>query len=504
MNRQIKVGVVLQYLQMGLSILISLIYTPFMLRILGQSEYGLYNLSSSVISYLSLLSLGFGASYVRYYYLKKKSDPDGIKYLNGLYLFVFICIGIIALISGLFLSFNVSIFFNETYTEGDKEIAKVLMLFLTGNLAISFPMSLFVSYITAQEKFIFNKLINMGKTILSPALSIIALFMGYGSIGLVAITSIVNLIVDIFNIFFCFKKLKMKISFKKLDFRLAKDIFVFSIFIAINQIIDQINWQTDKLVLAKIVSSAAVSIYGIGSVINTLYISFSTAISSLFSPKVNMIWTDKEKTTEKKNEELSYLFAKVGNLQFIVLMLALTGFIFFGKPFIQLWAGEDYSDSYYIALFLITPATLSLITNLGIEIRRCKNKHKIISLVMLGTAILNLGLTIPFTLMWSYFGAAFATTISLVVNFIIICIFNIKILKINYLFFLSKVTRTSVFLIIPVALGIMCCVFLPAINNWLMFFIYGICYTTIYVISFYLLGLTRPERETIWKRIRKR
>ena len=56
-SKQIKLGIVLQYMQMGLSILISLIYTPIMLNILGQTEYGIYNLASSIISYLSLLFL---------------------------------------------------------------------------------------------------------------------------------------------------------------------------------------------------------------------------------------------------------------------------------------------------------------------------------------------------------------------------------------------------------------------------------------------------------------
>ena len=63
---QIKIGAVLSYLQIGLSVVISLIYTPVMLRLLGQSEYGLYSTVSSTIAMLSILSLGFNSSYIRY------------------------------------------------------------------------------------------------------------------------------------------------------------------------------------------------------------------------------------------------------------------------------------------------------------------------------------------------------------------------------------------------------------------------------------------------------
>ena len=64
---QRKAGVVLSYTGEAVRIAVSLIYTPVMLRLLGQSEYGLYQLVYSVVSYLSLMSLGFGSSYMRFF-----------------------------------------------------------------------------------------------------------------------------------------------------------------------------------------------------------------------------------------------------------------------------------------------------------------------------------------------------------------------------------------------------------------------------------------------------
>lgn len=65
-TKQLKVGVLLSYLTLGLSNLIALIYTPFMLRMMGQSEYGLYSLVASVVAYLTILDFGFGNAIVRY------------------------------------------------------------------------------------------------------------------------------------------------------------------------------------------------------------------------------------------------------------------------------------------------------------------------------------------------------------------------------------------------------------------------------------------------------
>jgi len=75
MNQK-KAGVLLSYGQTALSTLISLTYTPVMLRLLGQSEYGLYTLVSGFVSNLSLLSFGLGSAYMRYYSRAEVKDGE--------------------------------------------------------------------------------------------------------------------------------------------------------------------------------------------------------------------------------------------------------------------------------------------------------------------------------------------------------------------------------------------------------------------------------------------
>ena len=75
MNQK-KAGVLLSYGQTALSTLISLTYTPVMLRLLGQSEYGLYTLVNGFVSNLSLLSFGMGSAYMRYYSRAEVQDGE--------------------------------------------------------------------------------------------------------------------------------------------------------------------------------------------------------------------------------------------------------------------------------------------------------------------------------------------------------------------------------------------------------------------------------------------
>ena len=87
---QLKAGVVLSYLYVFMQTVILMFYTPVMLRILGKSEYGLYSLVYSVVSYLSVLNFGFGSAFVKYYSrYKATGNKEKIDSLNGMFLIIF-------------------------------------------------------------------------------------------------------------------------------------------------------------------------------------------------------------------------------------------------------------------------------------------------------------------------------------------------------------------------------------------------------------------------------
>ena len=64
-TNQLKAGAALNYIVIILNIFVALFYTPYMLRMMGQNEYGLYAIVSSVIGYLTVLQLGIGNAIVR-------------------------------------------------------------------------------------------------------------------------------------------------------------------------------------------------------------------------------------------------------------------------------------------------------------------------------------------------------------------------------------------------------------------------------------------------------
>ena len=107
-SNQRKSGAILSYVSIIVSTLIQLLYIPFLIKMLGQSEYGLYSLINSVIGYLTILDLGFGNAIVVYtakYRAQGKFEEE--KKLQGMFFVVFCIIGLIVGVLGVILFLNV-------------------------------------------------------------------------------------------------------------------------------------------------------------------------------------------------------------------------------------------------------------------------------------------------------------------------------------------------------------------------------------------------------------
>lgn len=504
-SKQRKIGIVLSYSQMTLNIIIGLVYTPVMLQLLGQSEYGLYSTVVSVISVLSILNLGFGSGYLKYYAKYRSQGAwESVWKLNGMFLTIFSVIGIVALVIGIVLSFNLKLVFGDGFTAKELETAKVLMLMLTANLAISFPASVFSTIITANEKFIAHKTLQMLKTVATPLMTIPLLLLGAKSIGLVAVTVLLALATEIFNIFYVFKRLNNKFIFRNFEKGLLASIFSYTFFITLNTIVRQINWNVGKIILGRYMGTAAVAIYAVAFSLYVYYENFSTSISSVCRTKVHLIVNETKGSAILQRKELTEYFTSIGRLQFLVLGLILTGFILFGRAFIaDMWVGAEYMESYHIALLLIASSTVYLVQNLGIDVQRALNKHKFRSVIYIGMAVVNIVLTVILCQKFGATGAALGTAVSLLlVDGIVMNIYYHKKCNLDIIFFWKKILRGSLGFLPPMAVGVLVCRYLDLSKLW-VFAVAILVYSLLYVTSIYFLSLDKNEKRSLKKQFVK-
>ena len=372
------------------------------------------------------------------------------------------------------------------------------MALMVFNLALTFPNSVFDAFTSAYERFVFQKILVCAQNILNPFLALPLLLMGYGSIGMVSVTTVLTIVKLLVNIWFCLSKLHIHFIFRGFQFSLLKEMWVFTFFIFLNQIIDQVNWSVDKFLLGRLAGTTAVAIYGVGGQINTMYLQFSTSISSVFVPKVNRIVAG-----SNDNKQLTKLFTKVGRIQFMVLGLVLTGFIFFGYPFVKMWAGEGYGASYAVALLLIVPVTVPLIQNLGIEIQRAKNMHKARAIVYLVIAIANVLISIPLIKFMGPAGAALGTAISLIAgNIIFMNWYYHARIGMNMFYFWKEIAKFIPALIAPCVVGIIIMKFANIIGL-VKLGVFVIIYTIVYGLSMYFLGMNGEEKQLVMEPIKR-
>ena len=499
-SKEIKIGAILSYVIIVVNMLIGILYTPILTAKLGQTEYGLYSLVTSVISYLTILDFGFGNAIIIYTTrYRNKNEKDKEQKLHGMFFIIYTIIGIIAGIIGTILWLNVDKLFGNSMSVDALSKAKVLMGILTFNLATTFPLSIFSSIITSYEKFVYSKVLNLARIILNPIVMLVLLNFGIKSVGLVILVTVLNITTLILNFIYCKTKLKIKLKFGKIDFKLLKEIMAYSVWIFLNSIMDKINWSLDQFVLGIYSGSIAVAIYSVASQLNQMYVNFSTAISGVLLPRVT-----KMENNNASNEEFTDIFIKTGRIQYIVMALIISGFILYGKEFINMmWVGSEYSESYIIACILMLPSTIPLIQNVGLNILQAKNKYKFRVIVLIIFAIVNVCISIVLAKIYGGVGAALGTAISTILGQVIFMnIFYQKKIGINIIEFWKNILRMSIPIMFVILFAIILKIAVP-INSEVMLVAQILLYTLTYGLVIYKFSINEYEKQLILKPINK-
>lgn len=414
MKDQKRVGALLAYVQWGINMLVGIIYTPIMLRFLGDSEYGVYSMATTVIAFLTMLDLGFGQTLVRFNVkYRALGQQERAERINGMFLSMYVLLGALAFGIGSVLSHRfLPALFSAKFTADELTILRKVLSVLLINLAASFPLSVFPALVTAHEQFVLGKLVTIFNTVFTYGGTLIVLLQGYRSVAIATVTTVVSIALKLFLVWYCLFRMKVKIRFARPEWRLLKEIFAFSFFIFLNILIDQLYASTDKFILGAVSGTLSITIYTVGVQFNAYFQQLSTAITGVYLPHVTKLY---EQGADGK--AFSPLFLRIGRIQFLLLSFVLTGFIGFGRQFITLLTngaltGAQITEAYVIALIIMLPGIVPLSQNIGISILQAMNRHRFRSLAYLVLALLNVLVSIPLAMKWNGMGAAIGTTLA--------------------------------------------------------------------------------------------
>lgn len=500
MKNQLKIGAILSYVNILASLIVGLGYTPIMIRLLGQSEFGLYSLIGSLVAYLSVLDMGLGNTIVRYVSRNRAvGDKRSESELNGLFLAIYSIIGLITLIVGSILYFNVDNMFGATLSADQIERAKIMMILLIFNIAISFPLSVFASLMQAYERFIFLRIFNIISVLLKPIIALPFLFMGYGAVTLVVTATVVNIACLLTNVYYCFKYLNIHFSKGHFEKAFLYEISGYAFFIFLNAIMDKIYWGTGQFILGMVSGTIQVAIYAIAMQFMNMYMQFSCAISGVLLPKVTMMVAN-----GATKIELTNLMIKIGRLQYIVIGYILVMFFLVGQEFIYLWAGESYLSAYPMILILMVGLLIALVQNAGIAILQAMNLNRYRMTAYTIVAVINIFISVVLAKIYGGLGCAISTAVALLISTgLIMNRYYYKRIGIDIPLFWKNITH-----MMPSAFILIVLVEIFQMNvsleySWLYFTIKVVIYTLIYMILMYFIGMNDYEKNLYRKVINK-
>lgn len=411
---QLKIGIVLSYVNMAVGNLIPIFYTPIMLALLGQSEYGLYKLSGSVTSYLSLISMGLGSAITRYLIKAREEEgKEAEERMLGLFSAVFHVIAAVTILVGAVLVMNLPYWYGASLNEAELARMKVLVLLMVLNMAVNFSLAPFMSVVTSHEKFLFYQCANITTTCVGPLLNLAALYLGFASVGMTAVTLLLTVVIRVVYHFYLRRAMGIRPRYRGMPTHMMREILKFSFWVFVANVVGQLYNATDSLMIGTIpaLATAGVAVYSVGSTLNGVAFSLTTGISSLLAPKANkMVFSG------VSNRELTDLAIRVGRLQGYIMTLVVSGFIAFGQPFIHFYAGEEYKDAYWVAVFMMVPNMIPLVQSVCLSIITAQNKHAFRSLVYLGIAVLNVVATWFLMQTMGIIGAALTTGAALLIG----------------------------------------------------------------------------------------
>ncbi|MBR5774060.1 MAG: hypothetical protein IKY44_04325, partial [Clostridia bacterium] len=213
---EIKSGAMVSYAIVVANIVISLLFTPFMIRSFGNDEYSLYQLLGATVSYLTVMDLGLAETITKYV-AKYRADDDkqGIERLISTCMLIYAGIGLLIFAIGM----GFYPFIGDVLTaipDGYMTEAKAMWIVLVINLALMMPMNTFPAIANGFEKFTFPRTVNLVKLVLRVGVwaAILVIDEGYLPFGkaffFILTDTIMNVIAAGLKAWYVFGRLKVK------------------------------------------------------------------------------------------------------------------------------------------------------------------------------------------------------------------------------------------------------------------------------------------------------
>lgn len=491
-QEQIRYGGVISYVLVAINIVLGLIYTPWILKELGSSKYGVYTLACSLIA-LFLMDFGMSAAVTRFLALyRAEGEPEKARGFVGtvcrLYLILMAAIGCALTV----VYFNIERIY-KNLTADELYDFKTVFLLVAVCVVVCFPVNIFNGILNAYEEYVALKLTDVFNKVGTVLVTVVALLHHGGLIALVVINEAFNILTFLVKMAVCLWGLGIKPDFRSSDRSDMKSALVFSGWTTLTSVSQSMIFNIMPSILAATLDTLAITLYGFANVIEGYISTITGAINGLFLPAVS-----REVVGEEHAANVLPLMIRVGRINQSIVSLLLIGLAVLGKEFVRLWVGDEYAQLYYCILLLALPYAISPSQQIAASSVIALNKVKYTSLINLATGVMNLATAYFLAKRVGVTGVC--GTISLTYCIRLLCnnILYAKVLKIDLAkFFAECQLRMLPGILLSALLAVCIVMFFPKSipEGWFAFGVKVVLICAVYGICMWLIGWNEFEKE---------
>ncbi len=494
-----SVGIVLSYTSTILNMVAGLFLSSFLLRWLGDFEYGLYQTVSSFISYLVILEFGVGTVMCRNLLVAKNSaDPLLKKKITSTMWYFSLILSMVIILIGVIFMICIPYIYAETIPAEKFTYAQSILLILLVFLICSFLTQTLSGAFLGNDDYTTGNIINIVKIVLRTGL-LIALVIPFNTGFVIAsVDAGVSLVILAVSIILVSKKHGYSFNIKLFDKKILKGSLMLCFALLLQTIVNQTNGSVGKFIIGIKMDMESVALYSIPTYIFTVFSSFTTIPVSMYMPQVAR---DMEKGIDGKDLEKTLVSS--GKLITLIGGSIVFGFAAFGKQFISVVYGASYVSAWLLTLIILIPMLANLASGCVINVLDVMNKRQMRSYILFGSTILTILLTVFLIDVWGLIGVAVAMGASTIIGQVIVMnVYYGKGLKIKiWKLYWNCYARIIPCQVIAMLLSGLVAYFIP--SNLIALVAGGVTFVVVEFLCLMIFGFNRQERKVAIEKLRK-
>ncbi len=428
---------------------LGLILVPFLVRHLGNTQYGLWVLVGGISGYAALLDLGFAASLVKW--VAEYRARDALEEMNDFLSTMLGVYSVIGLVTAA-LTVTLGLLFDRIFSVPPEEVwtARLVVFVVGGGLAVSFPINIFGGVIAAYQRYDISNALTITNLVLGVGLIVLFVSSGYGVLAVAVVQLVVMLATHAIRIYAVRRIVpSFSIGFRRFRRQGLWTVGTYSVFVCIQNLAERLVFKTDEIVIGLFLPLSAITPYSIGLKLNNAVRTLSQQLVQTLFPIAAHLHADRDTVRLRR-------LAIDGTRLTLALGLPPTlSIVLLARPIVAAWVGPGYEEAATVMTLLAFGTIASIVQWVPVTIVEAMGRVKSFATTAVLEALANLILSIVFVRRFGIAGVALGTAIPAIIsNVLVQTPFACRALGIPFKEFVRLALGPPVLAAVPVFIGL--------------------------------------------------